>query len=113
MASDQVIVPVDMSYLGLLGISGIERTLNLIRNRLDHPIEMAGVLATRFDSRNNLSKVVLRKLQDHFGDLTFNTVIPETVKLREAPSHSQSIFAYDPNGAGAKTYKALAEEVMK
>ena len=112
MASDGVIVPVDMSYLGLLGINGIERTLDLIRNRLDHPIEIAGVLGTRFDVRNNLSKTVLDKLHGHFGDRTYKTVIPETVKLREAPSYSQSIFEYDPNGAGAKAYQALVEEVM-
>ena len=112
MASSSVIIPVDMSYLGLLGIGGFERTINLIRERLDHPIEIAGVLATRFDGRNNLSKSVLEKLQEHFGDKTFQTVIPETVKLKEAPSYSQSIFDYEPNNAGAEAYKAFVNEVV-
>ncbi|MBD2329685.1 ParA family protein [Alkalinema sp. FACHB-956] len=112
MAAEKVIIPVDMSYLGLLGIQGIERALTLVREYLDHPIEVAGALATRYDGRNNLSKEVLASLTDHFGDRMFETLIPETVKLREAPSHGQSIFEYDPSGSGAKAYQSLVNEVM-
>jgi chromosome partitioning protein len=112
MASDKVIIPVDMSYLGLLGIQGIERALSLVREYLDHPIAVAGALATRYDGRNNLSKEVLASLKEHFGDRMFATQIPETVKLREAPSHGQSIFEYEPSGSGAKAYQSLVNEVM-
>lgn len=62
MAAERVIIPVDMSYLGLLGIQGIERALTLVRDYLDHPIQVAGALATRYDKRNNLSKEVLTSL---------------------------------------------------
>jgi chromosome partitioning protein len=113
MASHGVIIPVDMSYLGLLGIRGIERALTLIREHLDHPLSIVGVLATRFDGRNNLSKEVFASLTSHFGDQMFKSVIPETVKLREAPSHSASIFEYDPGGTGAKAYRELVEEVYQ
>lgn len=111
MASDGVIIPVDMSYLGLLGIRGIERALTLIREHLDHPVRVAGVLATRFDGKKNLFGEVFASLQSHFEGQMFKSVIPETVKLREAPSHSESIFEYDPNGAGAHAYRELVEEV--
>jgi chromosome partitioning protein len=113
MAAEGVIIPVDMSYLGLLGIKGIERALSLIRDSLEHPIQIAGALATRFDGRNNLSKEVQQSLHNHFGDRMFKAVIPETVKLREAPSHGLSIFEYDANGTGAKAYRELVDEVMK
>jgi chromosome partitioning protein len=113
MASDGVIIPVDMSYLGLLGIQGIERALALVREQLEHPIAIAGVLATRYDRRNNLSKEVFDALTNHFGDKMFKTVIPETVKIREAPSHGQSIFEYEPNGVGAIAYRDLVDEVYK
>lgn len=112
MASEAVLVPVDMSYMGLLGIQGIERTLQLIREYLDHPIEIAGVLATRFDKRNNLSAQVLNTLKEHFGEKMCSSIIPESVRIREAPSHQQSIFDYDPKGSGAKAYKELVNEVM-
>lgn len=111
MAAQGVIIPVDMSYLGLLGIRGIERALTLVREYLDHPIGVLGVLATRFDGRNNLSKEVLRSLSEHFGDKMFKSIIPETVKLREAPSHQLSIFDYDPDGAGARAYRDFVMEV--
>jgi chromosome partitioning protein len=113
MASDGVIIPVDMSYLGLLGVQGIERALTLVREQLEHPIAITGVLATRYDRRNNLSKEVFDALVNHFGDKMFKTVIPETVKLREAPSHGQSIFEYDPKGVGAIAYHQLVDEVYK
>ena len=112
MASNKVIAPVDMSFYGLLAISQIERTLQLIREELEHPIELAGVLATKFDGRNNISKSVLEKLENNFGSQLFKTTIPESVKLREAPSYGQSIFDYDPKGAGAIAYRALIDEVM-
>jgi chromosome partitioning protein len=111
MTADSVLIPVDMSYLGLLGIRGIERALTLVRDYLDHPIQIGGVLATRFDSRNNLSKEVFQTLKDHFGNKVCESTIPETVKLREAPSHGISIFDHDPQGAGAVAYQKLTDEV--
>ena len=112
MACEGVFIPVDMSYLGLLGIQGIERALTLIREELEHPIQLVGVLATRFDSRNKLSTEALQSLNEHFGDQLLKTVIPETVRLREAPSFNQSIFNYEPKGKGAKAYEAVVNEVM-
>ncbi|MBD2254682.1 AAA family ATPase [Nostoc parmelioides] len=113
MASDAVLIPVDMSYLGLLGVQGIERALTLVREQLEHPIEIAGVLATRYDRRNNLSKEVFDALTNHFGDKMFKSVIPESVRIREAPSHGQSIFDYDKDSVGALAYSQLVDEVYK
>ena len=113
MASDGVLIPVDMSYLGLLGIGAIERALDLVRTALEHPLKITGVLATRYDGRNKLSREVLNSLEEHFAQLMFKTIIPETVKLREAPSHHSSIFDYDPEGKGAKSYQQLVKEVVK
>ena len=112
MASQGVIIPVDMSYLGLLGINAVERAISMVRSALDHPIEIAGVLGTRFDSRNKLSREVLDSLTQHFGSKMFETVIPETVKLRESPSYGISIYDHDPSGAGSKAYKNFVAEVV-
>jgi chromosome partitioning protein len=95
-----------------LGIRGIERAMTLVREYLDHPVEVLGVLATRYDGRNNLSKEVLNSLREHFGEKMFKTIVPETVKLREAPSHALSIFDYDPEGTGARAYRELIKEVV-
>jgi chromosome partitioning protein len=112
LASQDVLIPVDMGYLALLGLQGIDRAISLIHTELDHPLEILGVLATRYDGRNKLSKEVLEALQKHFGDKVFKTVIPEAVRLKEAPSYSQSIFEYDPNGIAAKAYREFTKEVI-
>lgn len=112
MASDYVLVPVDMSYLGLMGIPVIERLLAVIQERLEHPIQILGVLPTRHDNRLNIAKDALEELRSHFGDRVFRTVIPETVKIREAPSHQVSIFAHAPGTPGATAYQELSQEVM-
>ncbi|VEP17773.1 Chromosome partitioning protein ParA [Hyella patelloides LEGE 07179] len=112
MASQEVIIPVDMSYLGLLGINAVERAITMVRSALDHPIELAGVLGTRFDGRNKLSKEVLSSLEQHFGSKMFQAVIPETVKLREAPSYGISIYDHDPTGAGAQAYEDFVTEIV-
>lgn len=112
-ASDRVLVPVDMSYVGLLGVRGVEYAFSLVENYLDHPVRLMGILATRYDGRKNISKDVLKSLQERFGNSMMQTVIPDTVKISEAPSYRISIFEHDPNGSGAKAYHSLVNEVIK
>lgn len=112
MAANQVLIPVEMSYLGLLGIPVIERMLNLIQTRLEHPLKILGVLATRHDIRLNIAKDALNSLKERFGDTLFSTIIPETVKIREAPSFHKSIFDHAPQNTGAKAYQKFVSEVM-
>jgi chromosome partitioning protein len=112
-ASDGVIVPVDMSYVGLLGVQGVEYAFNLVRNFLDYDVNLLGVLATKFDGRQKIGKDVLTYLKAHFQDGMFNVAIPQTVRISEAPSFGVSIFDHDPNGTGAKAYKDLLTEMLK
>ncbi|WP_017741110.1 ParA family protein [Scytonema hofmannii] len=112
-ASDGVIVPVDMSYVGLLGVQGVEYAFDLVKNFLDHQVNVLGVLATKFDGRQKISKDVLASLQEHFTERMFKTVIPTTVRISEAPSFGVSIFEHDPKGTGAKAYKDLMNEALK
>ena len=62
--------------------------------------------------RNNLAQQVIQEVQTHFGDVIYQTVVPRTVRLSEAPSHGKTIIEYEPNGLGATAYKALAEEFI-
>jgi len=89
---------------GLLGITGIERALTLVREQLDHPIQITGVLATALMVETILSEVH-SSLKEHLHQL-FSTVIPETVRLREAPSLVSRFFDHDPYGPGAKLWSA-------
>ena len=84
----------------------------MVRDYLDHPIQVMGVLPTRYDGRNKLSREVKSSLAEHFGDKMFQSSIPETVKLREATSYGQSIFDYAPKSTGATAYQAFVDEVI-
>ena len=113
MASHYVLIPVDMSFLGLMGVKSIERTLGLIRDSLEHDIEIIGVLATMFDVRNKLTLEVYEGLKEHFGEKLFTSKIPQNVRLKEAPSFGKSIIDYDSSSTGAEAYRDLAKEVIK
>lgn len=111
-AQDGVIIPVQCEYLPLEGLSQLTQTLDRIRNALYTDLQIRGVLLTMFDGRTNLSNDVVVEVRQHFSNLVFETLIPRTVRLAEAPSYGQPISVYAPASSGAKSYSALAREVL-
>ena len=75
-------------------------------------LDIYGVLMTMYDGRTTLSRQVVEEVRSYFGRLVFETLIPRTVKLSEAPSFGQPITLYDPSGKGAQSYMSLAKEVI-
>ena len=110
-AADGLLVPVQSEFYALEGISKI---LDLVKRmheqELNPRLELIGVLLTMFDARTRLSQQVLTELQNYLPDKVFNTIIPRSIRLGEAPSFGQSILQYDPNGVGAHSYRQLAAE---
>lgn len=111
-AKDGVIIPVQCEYLPLEGLSQLNQTLDRIRNAIFPGLELRGVLLTMYDSRTNLSNDVVREVRQYFAELVFETIIPRTVRLAEAPSYGQPISVYAPTSTGASAYAALAREVL-
>ena len=85
----------------------------MVKSRLNHDLEIFGVVMTMFDSRTTLSKQVVEEVQNYFGNLTFKTLIPRNVKLSEAPSHGLPITLYAPSSKGSVAYMKLAKEVIR
>ena len=113
-AADRLVVPLQCEYYALEGVAMITRILNQVRETgLNPGLELLGVLMTMFDGRTKLAQNVVAEVRQHFGDLVFDTVIPRTTRLAEAPSFGKPITAYDPYSAGAAAYEVLAEEVAK
>ncbi len=112
-AEQGVIIPIQCEYLALEGLSQLMGTLQRVRSGLYPSLIMRGLLLTMFDVRTNLSKDIEAEIREHFGAQVFQTVIPRTVRLAEAPSHGLPISAYDPKGSGALAYQALAEEILQ
>jgi chromosome partitioning protein len=112
-AQDGVIIPVQCEYLALEGLSQLIRTLQRVRQGLFPELDMRGMLMTMFDTRTNLSQDVVDEVRTHFAGQVFETIIPRSVRLAEAPSHGMPISAYDPRSAGAVAYQALAAEILR
>ena len=105
------LVPLQCEYYALEGLSQLLNTAGIIKKNLNPALKIEGIVLTMFDARNNLSHQVVSEIQSHFGDKVFNAIIPRNVRLSEAPSHGQSIFAYDAKSVGARKYQELATEL--
>jgi chromosome partitioning protein len=113
-AADEILTPIQCEYFALEGLVKIVRVIEQVRDSgANDQIEIGGIVMTMFDSRTNLSGQVVDEVRQHFGRRVYNTVIPRTVRLSEAPSFGKSILEYDPSGAGAGAYRALAREFIK
>jgi chromosome partitioning protein len=110
-AAESVIVPVQCEYLALEGLGRLMHTIELVRQSLNHSLRLQGVLLTMYDGRTNLCQQVAAEVRSHFAN-TFETVIPRSVRLSEAPSHGLPILAYDRSSRAARAYDALADEVL-
>lgn len=113
VASDLVLIPVQAEYYALEGLGQLLATIKRVRASLNPNLDLLGVLVTMFDRRTTLSNQVQNELKKHFGDRVFDTIVPRTVRLAEAPSHGKSIHDYDKFSKGAFAYKSLAKEVVK
>jgi chromosome partitioning protein len=113
-AADWLLVPLQCEYYALEGVSMITRVLAQLRESGTNPrLELLGVLMTMFDGRIRLAQQVVSEVRQHFGELVFETVIPRTTRLAEAPSFGKPIIHYDPYSAGAAAYEVLAQEVLQ
>lgn len=112
-AADELITPIQCEFFALEGLVKIVRVVEQVRDSgANDRVEIAGIVMTMFDGRTKLSGQVVAEVRAHFAERVYETVIPRTVRLSEAPSFGKSIFEYDSNGPGARAYRALADEFI-
>ncbi len=111
-AADAVLIPIQCEFYALEGLSQLLNTVRIVQRNLNPRLEIEGVLLTMYDSRLNLSKQVADEATEYFGDEVFKTVIPRNVRIAEAPSFGKPILLYDILSTGAKSYLALAQELI-
>jgi len=111
-AADTVLVPIQCEYYALEGLSQLLSTIDLVRDSLNPRLRLAGVLLTMYDARTTLSADVAAEVRRHMGTSVFETVVPRSVRLAEAPSYGRPIARYSPESRGAQAYRALADEVL-
>nr|MDE6069402.1 AAA family ATPase [Alistipes sp.] len=111
-AADTVLIPVQCEYLALEGLSKLLATIRKVKSSLNPSLEIEGFLLTMY-MRNRLNNQVVTEVRDHFGALTYETVILRNIRLGEAPSHGKPIVLYDATASGAENYLSLAREFLK
>lgn len=112
-AADSVLVPLQCEYLALEGLAKILAMIERIKQVSgNNALALEGIVLTMYDARTNLSQQVVNDVRGHLGHQVFNTIIPRSIRLSEAPSHGKAITAYDPSGTGAQSYRELAREFL-
>jgi chromosome partitioning protein len=113
-AADELLTPIQCEYFALEGLVKIVRLIEQVRDSgANRRLELGGIVMTMYDGRTNLSEQVVAEVRQHFGERVYQTVIPRSVRLSEAPSFGKSILEYAPTGAAAEAYRALAREFIQ
>ena len=113
-AADELLTPIQCEYFALEGLVKIVRLVEQVRDSgANRRLEISGIVMTMFDRRTNLSAQVVAEVREHFAERVYETVIPRSVRLSEAPSFGKSILEYDPNGPAATAYRALGREFIR
>ena len=112
VAADKLLVPIQCEFYALEGVTKLLDSMNRVKKMLNPSLDIFGIVMTMYDSRTNLSNQVVNEVRSFFGKIVFETMIPRTVKLSEAPSYGQPIIEYAPDNKGTEAYNELAREVI-
>jgi chromosome partitioning protein len=113
-AADELLTPIQCEYFALEGLVKIVRLIEQVRDSgANKRLQLGGIVMTMYDGRTNLSEQVVAEVRQHFSERVYQTVIPRSVRLSEAPSFGKSILEYAPSGAAAEAYRALAREFIQ
>jgi chromosome partitioning protein len=112
-ASDEVLIPVQCEYLAVEGLGQLLSTIELVRDNLGKDLKIAGALMTMYSRGNRLSRNVAKEIRRNFPGYVFDTVIPRSVKLAEAPGAGVPILKYAPHSKATMAYRELADELIK
>ena len=112
-AADEVLVPIQCEYYALEGLGQLLRNVRLVQQNVNQNLRLTGIVLTMFDARTKLSEQVVAEVRRYFGSRVYDTVIPRTVRLSEAPGYGMPITAYDSDSKGASSYRSLAQELVR
>ncbi len=113
VAAHSAIIPLQCEFFALEGLSQLTKSMERIRSGLNPFLTLRGIVLTMFDKRNNLSELVSADVRRHFGRAVYDTVIPRSIRVSEAPSHGKPVLLYDFKSPGAQAYVRLAAEFLK
>jgi chromosome partitioning protein len=110
-AAREVLVPIQSEYYALEGLSQLLRHIDMVKAHLNPTLDVSTILLTMYDARTKLAGEVAAEVRGHFKDSVLRTAVPRSVRISEAPSHGQTVLAYDPASAGALSYLEASREI--
>jgi len=111
-AENGILIPVQCEYLAMEGLGDLVTTIERVRRVISPDLQIRGVILTMYDTRTNLANDVVQEVKKYFEEKVFNTIVPRSIRLAEAPSYGVPISIYSPSSVGAKAYKGLARELL-
>ena len=111
-AADSIIIPIQCEFYALEGVTQLRNTIELIKSSLNPLLAIEGIVMTMYDSRTNLSQQIVENVKKYYGYLVYDTLIPRSIRLAEAPSYGMPIIAYDSKCKSSEVYLKLTEEVL-
>lgn len=112
-AADSVLIPIQCEYYALEGVTKLLESMRMVKERINPSLDVFGVLMTMYDSRTSLANQVVDEVRAYFNEKVFDTLVPRTVKISEAPSFGMPVTEYAPANKGAIAYMELADEVIR
>ena len=111
--ADEIVIPLQCEWFGLEGLAKIVHVIDEIRQSGANPgVQLEGIVMTMYDGRTNLSRQVVQEVANYFPEQLYQTLIPRSIRIGEAPSHGLTVFEHDPSGSGAQAYENLADEFL-
>ena len=112
VAADSVLIPMQCEYYALEGIADLMTSIRMCSKKLNRKLQVEGIILTMYDARANLTTQVANELRRHLPDKVYETVVPRSIRLSEAPSHGIPGVFYDRSNKGSRAYMALAAEFL-
>jgi chromosome partitioning protein len=112
-AASEILIPIQCEYYALEGLTQLLANVDMVKRQLNPGLEVEGVVLTMYDFRTNLSRDVATQVRSHFGEKTYRTVIPRSVRISEAPSYGEPVEALDPMTRGSIAYRELGREFRR
>ena len=111
-AANSVLIPIQCEFYALTGLAELMKIIRLVKQNFNPGLRVEGALLTMYDARLNLAKQVVTEVQNSFSEKVFQTIIPRSVKISEAPSFGKPIILYDIMNVGAQKYLDFAKELV-
>lgn len=110
---NELFIPVQTEFFALQGVRKLLDTYEIVKKRLNHNLEITGVILCMYSSRARLCNEVVEKIREYFDEKVFDTIVRKNIKLSESPSHGKPVITYAPDSHGSEDYMSLAKEVIK